>query len=173
MTELPCNYWNAIIGIIGTLSGVILGAIINQIARSGGLKIYSNDFNISFEKQSEHGDLVPQDQIDSKTISVSIEFCLDLFNSSSQQKVGREICLVLKKDGKELNEKIKDLSTIRYSQYSSHTDQLINFNIPPKTIENLKLAAYIKKENYDWIEGSIFFFEFRDSKNKRKRIKLH
>jgi hypothetical protein len=173
MTEFPCNYSNAIIGIIGTLSGVILGALINQISRSGSLNIYSHDFHIDISKQTGYGSLESQNQIDSETISVSVNFNLDLFNSSSQQKVGREIFLVINKDRKEIKEIIHDMSTIQYTQYSSRTDQLVNFNIPPKTIKNLKLTTYIKKEYYEWINGSTFFFEFRDSKNKKKRLKLY
>ena len=173
MREILSNNTNAIIGIIGTLLGVILGAVINQIYRYGSLKLYPKNFRMAFLKRSESGHYSEQNKIDSDTESVTIYFDLDLYNSSSEQKIGRETLLVLLKDGKEKKEVIKDLSTRRPTSYSFKTDQLESFNIPPKTLENLKLEAYFKKEDLSWMEGSIFLFEYKDHKNKIKRKKLN
>lgn len=170
--EFVRNHSNSIIGILGTLLGVVVGAIINQISRSGRLKIYPKTVNIEIHKQDMYGDFIAQEKIDSDTNSVSIYFSLDLQNSSSEQKNGRDIFLVIRKDGNEIKSIINELSTLTHTNHSLHVNRIENINIPAKTIESLKLSSKLDKDNFSFIENSTFYLEFKDSKNRLRRIKL-
>ncbi len=172
MIEFVQNHSDSIIGILGTLLGVVVGAIINQVSRSGKLKIFPKNVHIDILKQDGYGASKVQDKVDFDTSSVSISFSLDIHNSSSEQKNGRDIFLVIRKDGQEIKSNIKDLSTLQYTNHLLHTDQFENFNIPAKTVDSLKLRSFLEKDNYSWIEDSTLYFEFRDSKNRLRRIKL-
>jgi hypothetical protein len=172
MNDLISKNFDAIIGITGTLLGVILGAVLNQISKRGKLKIFQKKFQFSYLKRSESGHYEAQKGITEDTESASASFDIDLYNSSSDQKIGRDIFLVFIKDRIEKKLTIKDLSTRRPSSFSVIIDQLENFNVPPKTLENLKLETYIEKQDLKLLNGANIFFEFKDERNKIRRFRI-
>lgn len=176
MRSFLYSHYDAFIGIFGTLSGVILGAIINQYSRRGKLIIFKKDFKIEISKQSKNGSFQKQDKLDIDTSIVSINFELDIQNTSTDQKNGREVYFVIRNKKyvgiKDIKLGIKDLGTLDYSSGISHIKSLEYFNIPPKTILNYKLYTSVRKEDYHYIENASFYFEYKDNKNRKKTITL-
>lgn len=66
MNELIKENFSAIIGVLGTLLGVILGFILEKFARRGKIKVYQKEVQSSIFKPDMAGRLIKTKEINSK-----------------------------------------------------------------------------------------------------------
>lgn len=163
-----CNTIAAIISVIGTLSGVLLGVLLNKIFSSGRLKIFQNDFEISYFESDNVGGFIRKDKFTTKTEHANINFELDFYNSSSEPKIARNIFFLMENKQTKIRSKIYDLDTQRLSDGRNIRDELETINIPPKAVLNFKLAVYILKENLHLVKKSRMYMHYKNSKNVAK-----
>lgn len=175
----PCDYseiLTAVIGVGGTLAGTILGWILNGVSQRGSLKVFLFSWGDSFEYNLK-GYMVPSTSKE-QTESYHFNGVLDIYNSSRDTKIMRNISIVFS-DGKN-DLKIftpKDDAT-RYS--IGHLTQYLNvspINIPPQSVKQVKLLDGIWKDkseslNFIWDTKKVHL-TYSNSKGKRKRVLLH
>ena len=172
MDGIDSNNISAIIGVLGTLAGVILGTILNKFDRIGKIKIFQNSLNVKFTERGASGAENKTTRITDRTDSLSIELNFDFYNTSAlSPKIARDIKLVFRTKAKTIKEKLKNENTRKYSQYTSHADDLLNVNLSPKEILNYNLS-YHSRENFQEILDAEWFLEYRKNNNKLKRIQI-
>lgn len=164
----------AIISVIGTLAGTILGWLLNYISQSGKLNIYISSFVDSFQ-YNKSGYMVKSSSID-QTETYSYKLKLDLYNSSGATKIMRNLSVVFNDGKKDLYKSIpKDDSTKRNFGPIKIYDSITPVNIPAKSI--MQLCLHNGADNSDgeldliWNTKKVYL-TYIDEKNRLKRIKI-
>lgn len=163
----------AVIGVGATLVGTVLGWVLNNLSNSGKLNIYVSSWEDSFEHNSSFGEMVPcanREQVESYSYKLS----LDLYNSSGNTKIMRNVQIVFS-DGKNILQKQtpKDDDTKRFSSSMIFYDDVGPLNIPPKAVIKLDLHNGVwdkdGKLDFIWKTKKVYLI-YNDDKNKLKRI---
>ncbi len=162
----------AIIGVVGTILGTILGWFLNSISQKGKLQFYIKQWEDKFEC-NEIGTIVECSTID-EAEWYSYSFNVDIYNSSSETKIMRDIFVVFS-DGKNIIRKQvpQDGSSKRYAAHCYHYDKLNLINIPPKTVINVEmLDSEYDKENSirNYLSTQKIYIQYTDEKNNTKKI---
>ena len=165
----------AIIGIAGTILGTILGWVLNTVSNKGKLSIYLSDWSDSFEYNSDYGEMIPSSNVES-TILYSYNFCIDVYNSSAEPLIMREIKVAFSDGKKDIQIDLpKDERTRRNNGVISFYDNLESVTIPAKSVLHFKLRNGMYKEKncdlYIWKAKKVFLL-YKDKKNKQHRILL-
>jgi hypothetical protein len=173
MIELFSENISAFIGVMGTLSGVVLGAILNNLARKGRIIVYLNELNVKLFERDGCGGSLETKEITGKTDSLSIELNADFYNSSGiTRKIARDIKIVINIKSGAIKERLIIETTFKkLSQYRSHADDLVSISLLPNEIVNFKLAYYARA-NFQEILDSTWVIEYRNENNKLKKIKI-
>ena len=165
---------DAIIGVVGTILGTILGWILNSASNSGKLNVYVSSWKDSFE-YNDMGRMSPS-QSKEQTECYSYQLTLDLYNSSGEAKIMRNITIIYCDDKCELHKSTpKDDDTKRNNGPMTFYDDIIPVNIPPKTVIQLNLHDGSWNENdklnYIWQTKKIYI-TYIDEKNKLKKVAI-
>jgi hypothetical protein len=165
----------AIIGVVGTILGTILGWILNTVSDHGKLNVYISSWVDSIEYNNEIGCMVPSIN-EERTEYYSYKLTLDLYNSSGEAKIMRNILIIYSGDKCELYKSLpKDDDTIRCSGAVSFYDDIVPVNIPPKTIIQLKLhdGSWHQNGGLDFIwKTNKIYITYIDEKNKIKKLAI-
>lgn len=162
----------AAIGVIGTLVGTILGWALNNLSSMGKLCIYVCSWEDEFT--SNHlGRTVASDSIE-KTQYYSFKTSLDLYNSSGETKIMRDIRIVFT-DGKNVLWSVTpdDQDTRRSFAHTIFCDEVTPINIPPKVVRKLNLQNGIwdKDGLHDFIwKSKRVYLQYINEKNHKVRI---
>ena len=169
---------SAIIGVLGTLTGVVLGWILNRIQRLGEIKIFPISINVQYykvnqNKEGKTGDplseFISQPFYDKEVRFVTMDIVADVYNSSSTDpQMGRDFYMGFHFGGKETKVRVRKKKFI----YEGMGEELKNINLLPREIENVILSCSIN-ENMTEFDSGHLFFEYRNNKNKVKRIKIN
>lgn len=164
---------SAIIGVIGTLAGVILGSVLNRIERRGKIKIFQNSLNIKLnERDPSTGGANATKEVTDNTDYLLIKLNFDFYNTSAlSPKIAREIKVLIKAKTGIIKDKLKNEKTRQYTKYFSHADDLLNLNLAPKEIKNFTLT-YSSRDKFQEILDSDWYIEYRDDSNRIRRIKI-
>lgn len=162
----------ALIGVLGTLGGTVLGWFLNTLSQRGKLDIYISSWKDEF-KYNNIGTMAPSSSIE-QTESYNYELSLDLYNNSGEMKIMRNIKVVFSNSKNELYQSIpKDDATRRISHPMVFYDEVLPINIPSKSVINIKLHNVVWNKNgsldFIWNTNSIFL-RYTDEKNKDKKI---
>ena len=164
----------ALVGVIGTLAGTILGWLLNNISQSGKLNAYVFSFTDKFE-YNDMGFMVASSSI-AETQLYSYKLILDLYNSSGATKIMRNITVIFSDGKKDLHKSIPhDDSTRRSSGPAWFYDEVGPINIPPKSIIQLNLhrGAWRSEGGLDFIWNTKkVYLSYTDEKNKRRKVKI-
>ena len=96
LNNLISEHFGQIVGVIGTLLGVVLGYILNSISRYGRVIFYVNNIETEIIERSESGGSTVVHSITSNTECVSISIELDIINTSEySKKILREINFIV------------------------------------------------------------------------------
>ena len=164
--------FSAIIGVIGTLVGVFIVFILNKISRSGKIKIFQNEIKYTFSERDGFGGSKPTRKITNKTDSLHIDLNIEIYNSSEERKIMRDIKFIVKSNKKEIKTKILDSSTTRFGAGQFITDSLELLNINPKEIIQKKIGVSAK-ENFQEFLDSNWYITYKNHKQKIKKIKVN
>jgi len=161
-----------IFGLIGALLGTILGWILNTISRGGKLNIYVTSWkeNFTFNKR---GVMSPSTSIEESS-NYDYELEMDIYNSSSDTKIMRNIKIVFRNQKEVLFVSTPyDSSTKRFVARHFSLDELKTINISPKTVATIRLERNLwledSKNDLIWFANNILL-SYIDSKNKNKTI---
>lgn len=162
----------ALLGILGTMGGTILGWILNNLSKHGKLNIYVSEWKDEFEHNSDIGEMVVSSSIE-QTEYYSYTLSLDLYNSSSETKIMRNIEVVFMNGKEELCYNTpKDDSTKRVIHPIVFYDDILPINIPPKSIVHINLHNGFWNENgsLDFIwRTTHLFLRYVDEKNTKRK----
>lgn len=164
----------AIIGVIGTLFGTILGWLLNSASNHGKLNVNISDWKDDF-KYNDKGFITKSISKD-QTEYYSYLLTLDIYNSSAETKIMRNIEIYFSDNECEHHKSIpKDDSTKRNNGYFYNCDNISPVNIPPKTIIQLKLRDDFNNENAVlnniWKTKKIYM-KYINEKNKIKKVTI-
>ena len=164
--EKLCENLGTIIGVIGSIAGVFLGWWLNNYSRKGKISI--------FVDESINGKFITQEEAyagcleDAKLFAY--KFKVELYNSSSDTKVMRDIKLMFYGEKTELFEITPYDKALETSTYPIYTHRKIEIlNIPAKSA--------ITKVLYGWIDEKLLakvmqtkmvFLFYKDEYNKEK-----
>lgn len=161
----------ALIGVGATLAGTILGWLLNNFSNRGKLNIFVSSWEDRFRynKMGEMVDSSKREEVAYYTFCVS----LDLYNSSGNTKIMRNIEIVFN-DGKKDIEKIRpdDGATKRCSQHMTFYDKVEPINISPKVVIklNLRYGVWNTDDELDFIwKTKKVYLVYLDEKNKNRR----
>lgn len=164
----------AIIGVVGTLIGTILGWMLNSLSKRGKICIYVSDWKDKFEFLL-HG--YPTHSISEETTETYYyEAWLDVYNSSAEPKIMRDIKFVFCDGKTDLYQSVPmDDKTKRRDMVMTFYDEISPLTIPPKSIVQLKLhnseTTNRDKGAFIWRTNKVFL-EYSNEKNKHRRALL-
>ena len=165
---IECINQSAIIGVIGTLSGVILGFILNLMIRIGKIKVIPNSLSQTIHELNIDGDPIEQKEINANTNSITINLNIDLYNTSSfNQKIGRDFKFIFKSKKKEI---LKEVFYVTESP--SSRKKFKNINLKPNELLNYDLEVYINN-NFETFLESNYYLEYKNSRNRSIRKKIN
>ena len=172
MLELLEKYFVEIIGITGTLLGVLLGAFLNRLSRIGRVKIYINNVKYSFSERDDFGGYKSVETISPKTERLNINVELDVINTSEySKKIMRDISFVISNTNFKKMNTVDDNSTRRSSSGMIKINELKFINLQPKELINLNLSTQFN-EDFEKILGSKWFLEYKKLNNRKEKIRI-
>lgn len=160
----------AILGIIGTIGGTILGWFLNNLSQKGKLDIFISSWKDEFKYYNKSGLLVKSSSIE-QTENYLYELSMDLYNSSGNTKIMRNIEIVFAKDNSELKISVpKDNDTEKVLNKLGITyDDIKPINIPPKSVKKITVHDNFKNKNSElnfiWETNNVFL-RYVNEKNK-------
>lgn len=164
----------AFIGVFGTLAGAIVGWLLNNFSRRGKISVYvaqwSNNFRIDTIMLRK-----PKLLIDGWE-KYYYNLSLDVYNSSSDTKIMRDIKIIFMHNKKTLLESIPGNGSMPKSVGPlTIYEKIAPVNIPPKSVLTLKLHGDIfgdiqRTESF-WGTDKVMLL-YKDENNKEKTILL-
>lgn len=167
------QHFTAIIGVVGTLLGVVLGALLNRISRIGRVKFYTNNIEYGYGGYSDGtGGYIPYESFTNETKSVTVMIDIDIINTSEySKKILRDINFLTIDKGFEKNHNIKDLSTGRKLHSSWKTDDLKSINLLPKEIKTINIRVLFN-EDLEKVLNSKWYIEYKTPNNRIRKIRI-
>ncbi len=149
----------ALLGILGTLSGTILGWFLNNLSQHGKLNIFISSWKDKFE-YNKTGRMALSTSID-QTEDYSYSTSLDLYNSSGKTKIMRNIEIVFSNGKEELYcSTPKDYATKRIGGAFINYNDIMPINISPKSIIHIELLNWLSDSDdtlkYIWDTTHIY-----------------
>lgn len=160
----------AIIGVIGTVVGTILGWVLNNISQRGKLSVYISQWSDDFDYN--HVTISDENAIQ-ETHCYSYKLAVDIYNSSAETRIMRDVRVVFKRDKNELysvnpNYKSETKTAPGGVALTTHT-KIDTVNISPKSVVSFNLYNHI----YNRLGSTDCFWEvnnilltYRNEKNK-------
>lgn len=166
-------------GIVGSLSGTILGAILgwlfSKLSDRGKISIYLRAWEESFIAPDRLGGLSEQKKAaDAQTYRYSAT--VEIYNSSRNPNIIRDVHIVFRANKATLFSTVPDDdSTGRQSGPVRFYDEIGAYNIPGNGVVTIKLHGAFSKNNNDLMflrSADGIWIEYKDGKNKTKRSRL-
>ena len=164
----------AMLGIIGTILGTVVGWLLNNISRTGKLNVYISGWNDVFQ-YNNNGEMTPSSSIE-QTVYYRYELETDLYNSSADTKIMRnvEIIFMYVKHPIKISIPHDDATKVFRQHFTSYYD-VEPINIPPKTVLKYKLvnSFYNGNDGLDFIwETTNIVLRYTNEKCKIKTIPI-
>lgn len=159
-----------IIGVGGTLLGVILGFLLNRLLTIGTVKIFINDFNKTVFKKSKSGQEVKSKDL-KDLCKIHFYYDIDLYNRSSEFKIIRNLKMVAEFNSSVKEFELEDISTKEYHNNLITVNTLSCLTIPPKSVKKLRLEI-TARENIVELYNAKIYIQFYDYKDKKRIINI-
>jgi len=160
---------NQVIAIIGTLLGTIMGWALNSISSLGWLKHYAEwkDKYIC----NETGNF--EDCLQEKATYYIYNLTLDMYNSSSNPKIMRNIFIQFYENNKLIYKEVPDdENTEFYNSASTFYKKIKPININPKSVLQVKLRSCIDDKNI-FCNFSSIWLVYSNDRDKLKRFLVY
>ena len=168
------QHFSAIIGVIGTLLGVVFGSLLNRISRCGSVKFYINNIEYEYGVVDDgHGGYMLATSFIPETPCISITTELDIINTSEySKKILRDINFMTVNKGFNKIHNMKDLSTGQLLYTSLwEVDDLKFINLLPKEIRNLKVRVHFNKD-FEKVFNSKWYLKYKKPNNRIRKIRI-
>ncbi len=153
---------------IGALLGVILGWFLNYISTKGEIKIFIEQFSFYIALKPVNGISETQSIITKQTETVTLKMQMDVYNSSNEQAIMRDLSFLINKHEISNSRKLYLLEKNEHS-FIPDSKEFRNINIPPKTLLSFNSYVYFEKSDFSQLKKSDFQIQY---KNNRAHIKL-
>lgn len=165
----------AIIGVIGTLLGTVLGWFLNVLSNKGKITVYLSSWTDAFRHNDNEG-LITISTTESQAEYYEFECSLDIYNSSSDTKILRDIKIVFRKGKNKLfGIDPDDKKTKRSASGRTIYDRITAQNIPPKSVVRVDMVSglWIKEAQLERVFSTdSVYLEYFDEKNKLHRTMI-
>ncbi len=162
----------AVLGIVGTLAGTVLGWVLNSLSQKGKLKVFVKKWEEVYQKPDKHGSFEKCNSNEAKYYHYNLS--LDIYNSSRETRIMRNIQVVFM-DRKSLlfSSVPMDDATKRYSHPLVHYDAISVVNISAKTVVAIDMHAGFNNSDEEWerlSKANRIVLIYKDEKNKKKAV---
>ena len=168
MWEILNNYQ----GIIGIVIGVFLGWFLSLLNLMGKVTFYKDKIKVEYFEKDSAGGIYKKD-LNEKTIYGIFSFDLDIINTSSRNRMLRNIHCLLSISNEKVIKEINDVETRRIVAAKPDYDNFEIINIPPKNIIKKKLSIHLSKDDLLKIDTGKSRINFKFNRLwglKRKKI---
>lgn len=165
----------SMIGVVGTILGTVLGWFLNSISNRGKIKIYVSAWDEQFQARGDSGGFTVSKSI-GEVAYYSCRFALDIYNSSGEPKIMRNIRIIYNDGKNDLMEHVpNDDGTKVLSSGVIRYNKVIPLTIPSKSVLQIPLCDSILKPSHEihmmWNTMKIYL-SYTDERNREKRILL-
>ena len=166
----------AMVGVIGTILGTFLGWFLNSISNRGKIKIFISSWKNEFRCMDEYGDVVATPSPE-KIEFYSCSYALDIYNSSGEPKIMRNIHIAYNNGKTDLIKHIpKDKETRKIVACAVRYDEIMPLTIPSKSIFQIHLYDGLWHQSSEfqplWDVEKVYLL-YTDENNKEKRVLLN
>ena len=163
----------AVIGIVGTLAGTVLGWLLNNISRHGKLKGFVVKWDEKFEL-NETGLMVFAPSFDKAEV-YSYSLALNVYNSSSDTRIMQDFKIeFLSGRTVLLTDAPMDTDSVRASGPISFYSEMETLNVPPKSVVALHLnGGFWRKdrERFDKVnKAASVRIAYKDEKGRDRYV---
>lgn len=171
--KIDSNHVSALIGVLGTLLGVLLGAVLNRLSRFGKIKVFQNSVSVIFREKGSMGEFRETTEMTENTNSIIIKLDFDFYNSSElSPKIARNIKFCIMGRCGNYEKRLQDDNQRKATPNAIIERDLIHINIGPKQVSNYMLSFY-DDENIQKILNSDWYLTFRSDKGKLVKVKIN
>ena len=157
----------AIIGVSGTIVGIIIDRVITAFANRGKLVFYVKDWTKSYYRLNngvtEITDFIPE------AFECKYSFSIDIYNRSGNIKIARDIQIEFRNGRKEL------FSMVPQQKVEDKFEFIKPINVPSKTICCIDAYFFVMKEDNPFQlleEYDKVYLKYRNEKGRIKKIKI-
>ena len=166
----------AMVGVIGTILGTVLGWFLNSISNRGKIKLFISSWENEFRCRNEYGDMV-KTPAPEKVEYYSCSFALDIYNSSGEPKIMRNIQLAYNNGKSDVIKHIpQDEDSRRNSSGLIRYDDIIPLTIPAKSVFQIHLRDGLWHQSTEfpslWNVEKVYLL-YTDENNKEKRTLIN
>ena len=163
------------VGIIGTILGTVLGWFLNSISNRGKIKLFVSSWENEFWRRNDYGEMA-KTPAPEKIECYSCSFALDIYNSSGEPKIMRNIQIAYNNGKSDVIKHIpQDEDSRRNSSGLILYDDITPLTIPAKSIFQIHLRDGLWHESTEfpslWNVERIYLL-YMDENNKEKRVLL-
>lgn len=154
--------WEAVIGVCGTLAGVLLGWLLGK-AKNGKLNFWFDNLYDEEITESEN----------SKNIYYRAKFNLKLYNSGDKPAIAMDLKVVFKDSESNIvfEDKIYDRTKTKATNYGIFREKIDIVNLSGLTGTEIKAEISVNCANEQQIEKTKkIYLSYRNSKEKTKEI---
>ena len=168
---------DAIVGVVATLLGTILGWFLSVIQNYGRLVVYIKSWEESYVRGAGVFDERTEDIRDAKRYIFDLE--IEVYNNSHVPKIARDICVVFTKKKRFHKNKLllrctpNDQATAHHAGGGTQYNKVAAKNVAPNEIITLTLHhGFIQEDNpFTFREqANRVYLEYKDAKNHINRI---
>lgn len=165
----------AVLGIVGTLSGTVLGWLLNSLSQKGKINVFVKKCEETYMKTERTGGLVECNFEEAEYYQYNLS--VDVYNSSRETRIMRDICIAFM-DKKELcfTSIPQDDSTERSGHHRVYYEDISVVNIPAKSVAAIDLHGGLNSGNDEWkhlSNSNRIMIMYSDEKNKRKKVEIY
>lgn len=166
----------AMVGVIGTILGTVLGWFLNSISNRGKIKLFISSWENEFRCRNEYGDMV-KPPAPEKVEYYSCSFALDIYNSSGEPKIMRNIQLAYNNGKSDVIKHIpQDEDSRRNSSGLIRYDDIMPLTIPAKSVFQIHLRDGFWHQSTEfpslWNVEKVYLL-YTDENNKEKRTLIN
>ena len=165
----------SIIGIVGSLLGVVLGWILNALSKKGKLHFYVSNLDYQFVKEDGYGGFINGSNIDEST-NFNCNLSLDIYNSSGDILVMRNVQIIFQKKEEVIwKHSPYDKCTMQSCGAINTYDEVQPTNVVPKSVYKIELFSLIESSQMEFnrlIDTDCVYLSYLDRSNKEKKIML-